>query len=308
MRCTLTTGGWGVSESMVRRMADAGLAHVTVSVDGLEATHDTLRGRAGSWRRCLAVMGLVADAGMSVACNTQINRLSAPELPSLYEVLAEAGMRAWQTQLTGPMGHAADRPQLLLQPSELLDLHPMLARIARRAWAEGVQFAPAPNVGYYGPYERVLRGDGHPWAFWRGPAEGLAIIGIESDGSVKADATLPSAAYVAGNVRERSLAEIVEDPRFSFNRGGGSPAGTEHLWGFCRSCEFADLCRGDDVFTAHTFFGRRGNHPYCHHRALVHEGRGVRERLVPDAPASDDPYASGTFRIMLEPSGAAWAE
>ncbi|GAA6615659.1 hypothetical protein NUACC26_014540 [Scytonema sp. NUACC26] len=37
------------------------------------------------------------------------------------------------------MGNAADRADILLQPYELLDLYPMLARVVSRARREGVQ-------------------------------------------------------------------------------------------------------------------------------------------------------------------------
>ncbi len=309
MRCTMTTGGWGITPTMAVRMSEAGIALVSVSVDGLEETHDNLRGRRGSWRRCFATMGHLTDAGIPIGAITQLNRLSAPEVPRLYEHLRDAGVRGWQVQLTGPMGNAADNAGILLQPPELLDLFPMLARVARRAWREGVRFRPAQNVGYYGPFERLLRSNGDPWGFWRGPVEGLSAIGIESDGSVKPDPTVPSKPYVGGNVRDRPLRQIVEEAEeLNLNVGAGSPAATAHLWGFCKSCQFAKLCRAGDTFTAHAFFDRRGNHPYCHHRALVQYERGRRERLVLEVPAEGRPYDNGVFAIVEESFHEPWPE
>lgn len=309
MRCTMTTGGWGITPSMAARMKAAGIALVSVSVDGLAETHDHLRGRRGSWSRCFETMAHLTRAEIPIGCITQVNRLSAPELPRLYEHLRAAGVRGWQVQMTAPMGNAADNAAILLQPPELLDVFPMLARIARRAWRDGVRFRPAQNVGYYGPYERLLRSNGNPWGFWRGPVEGLAAIGIESDGSVKGDPTVPSAPYVGGNVRERPLRQIIEEAeQLNLNMGAGTPAATAHLWGFCRTCEFAQLCRGGDTFTAHVFFDRRGNHPYCHHRALVQQERGLRERLEPRVAAQGLPYDNGVFDLVEEPFDAPWPD
>jgi radical SAM protein with 4Fe4S-binding SPASM domain len=307
MTPTMVTGGFGITPAMAGRMREAGIELVSVSVDGLEATHDLLRGRQGSWRQCFQTLSHLQGAGITVAANTQLNRLSMPELPLLYRELRGAGVRAWQVQLTGPMGNAADNAEILLQPPELLDTFPVLDRVARRAWCDGVQFRPNNNVGYYGPYERMLRGHGHPWAFWQGPVDGLRTIGIESDGSIKADPTLPSDPYVGGNVRDRSLREILErSPELTFNLGGGTPAAREHLWGFCGTCQFADVCRGGAPWVAHTFFNRRGNNPYCHHRSLVHEGLGLRERLVLATPASGLPYDNGVFAIVEEPARTPW--
>jgi len=71
-----------------------------------------------------------------LGCNTQINRLSAPELPQLCEAIRDAGVRAWQIQLAVPMGSAADNEQWLLQPAELVDVYEVIARVVRRSWTD----------------------------------------------------------------------------------------------------------------------------------------------------------------------------
>lgn len=175
MRCTMTTGGYGITLATAHKMKAAGIATVSVSIDGLDSTHDTIRGRTGAWRYAFKTMVHLQEVGIPFGCNTQINRLSAPELPSIYEHIRDAGAVAWQLQLTVPMGHAADNSEILLQPYELLALYPMLARIASRAKREGIQLQPGNNIGYYGPYERLLRGRGqdNDWAFWQGCSAGL---------------------------------------------------------------------------------------------------------------------------------------
>ena len=121
MNCTLTTGGYGISAEAARNMRKAGLQQVSVSIDGCRETHDLQRGKAGSWNAAFASLRHLRAAGLPVSCNSQINRLSAPELPLIYADIVEAGCRAWQLAMTVPMGRAADRPEILLQPSELLD-------------------------------------------------------------------------------------------------------------------------------------------------------------------------------------------
>lgn len=311
MRCTMTTGGYGITLDTAHRMQQAGIATVSVSVDGLEQTHDRLRGRKGSWNYAFKTMGHLRTVGIPFGCNTQINRLSAPELPQIYETIRDAGARAWQIQLTVPMGNAADHAERLLQPYELLDLYPMLARIAQRAHQEGVQLQPGNNIGYYGPYERLLRGrgQGDEWTFWQGCSAGLSTLGIEADGAIKGCPSLPTAAYTGGNIRNHSLRAIVEDAvELQFNLGAGTSEGTAHLWGFCKTCEFATLCRGGCTWTSHVFFNRRGNNPYCHHRALTQASRGIRERVVPRVQATGIPFDNGEFELNTEPIDTPWSE
>ncbi|HLO88701.1 MAG TPA: nif11-class peptide radical SAM maturase 3 [Nostocaceae cyanobacterium] len=309
MLCGMTTGGFGITLDTAKRMKDAGIRVVSVSVDGLEATHDRLRGKPGSWQWAFKTMSNLKAAGINFGCNTQINRLSAPEFPQIYERIRDAGAFAWQIQLTVPMGNAADNSEILLQPHELLDVYPMVARVIQKANKDGVvRVQPGNNIGYYGPYERMFRG-GDAWSFWQGCNAGLAALGIEADGAIKGCPSLPTTAYTGGNIRDRSLREIVEQAEeLRFNIGAGTPKGTEHLWGFCKTCEFAELCRGGCSWTAHVFFDKRGNNPYCHHRALTQEKRGIRERVFIKREANGTPFDNGEFALVEEPINTPWPE
>ncbi|MDZ7964434.1 MAG: nif11-class peptide radical SAM maturase 3 [Nostoc sp. DedSLP03] len=303
MLCGMTTGGYGISLETAQKMKEAGIRTVSVSIDGLEATHDRLRGKKGSWKYAFKTMSHLREVGISFGCNTQINRLSAPEFPCIYECIRDAGARAWQVQLTVPMGNAADNADILLQPYELLDIYPMLARVARRAYQEGVQLQAGNNIGYYGPDERLLRGRGKEddFSFWQGCGAGLSTLGIEADGAIKGCPSLPTTAYTGGNIREHTLHDIIEGAEeLRFNLGAGTPEGTKHLWGFCKTCEYAELCRGGCSWTAHVFFNKRGNNPYCHHRALVHAKQGMRERVVPKVKAQGLPFDNGEFELIVE--------
>jgi nif11-class peptide radical SAM maturase 3 len=308
MLCGMTTGGYGITLDTAERMKAAGIQVVSVSVDGLEATHDRLRGKPGSWKWAFKTMSNLKQAGIPFGCNTQINRLSAPEFPQIYEHLRDAGIFAWQIQLTVPMGNAADNSDILLQPYELLDVYPMIARVAERANQEGVQVQPGNNIGYFGPYERLLRG-GDAWSFWQGCSAGLSALGIEADGAIKGCPSLPTTAYTGGNIRDHSLRTIIEETEeLRFNLGAGTPKGTEHLWGFCKTCEFAELCRGGCSWTAHVFFDRRGNNPYCHHRALTQGKNGIRERVFLQRRADGNPFDNGEFALVEEGINAPWPE
>lgn len=304
MVCTVTTGGLGISAHLAARMKAAGVASVSVSIDGLEATHDALRGVPGSWRAAFRALAHLRDAGIQIAVNTQINRRTMPELRELFELLHPTGAHGWQVQLTVPMGNAADQPELLLQPYELLELFPVLDELATRGRALRFRMAAGNNIGYFGPYEGNLRGGGNADAHWIGCQAGVSVLGIEADGAVKGCPSLPTGPYTGANIREMSLQQIIEQTEpLNFNRRvmADPSLATAHMWGFCQGCYYADICRGGCSWTSHVFFGRRGNNPYCHHRALEQQKRGVRERLVQVSRAPGDPFDHGVFEILEEP-------
>lgn len=292
IRPTMTTGARALDVNLAKQAAEAGLQAVSVSVDGLEATHDQLRGVRGSYRAAMAALGHIRAAGMQPYANTQYNRLNLPEVEALGEVLVNAGIQAWQVQVTGPMGRAADRPEWLLQPYDMLELFERLGRAAERALAAGVTVNAGNNLGYFGPYEHLIRLE-----YWKGCAAGRHVLGIESNGDVKGCPSLPSAPYVGGNLRRSPLREIWErSAELAFAR----ERGTEDLWGFCAGCYYAEACKGGCSWTSHTLLGRRGNMPYCHHRALELRQAGRRERLVKVQAAPGEPFDFGRFELVEE--------
>lgn len=299
---TLVTGGYGVSRGQAQKMKDAGLAQASVSVDGLESTHDKLRGKVGSWKQCFQTFEHFAAVGLDFGFNTQINRLSAPEIPQLYELARDAGVNGWQYSLTVPMGNAADRPEILIQPYELLELYPMLARVTNRATNEGVRVLPGNDIGYFGPYEHILRAEQFKMGmFWQGCQAGLGALGIEADGKIKGCPSLPTDSYVGGNIRDMKLKDILDTNELTFNLGvGGTEEAREKMWGFCKTCEHAELCRGGCTWTAHVFFDKPGNNPHCHHRALTQAARGIRERVKLKTKAPGLPFDNGEFEIVEE--------
>lgn len=297
MECSITTGGRGLTEERVRTARDAGLQAVSVSIDGLKETHDTMRGMRGSFDAAMRAMHTVRDAGLRVLCNTHIHRANLPELEAVQELLVAQAVRMWLVQLTVAMGRAADRPEILLEPYQVLDLLPRLAAMKTRARAAGMTIVPGNNIGYFGPHDHVLRPhmpDRHSGSC----GAGRLVLGLEANGDVKGCPSLPSSDYVGGNVREHALKDIWErSAPVGFTRARTR----DGLWGFCKGCYYADECLGGCTWTAHTLLGRPGNNPFCHHRALELQRLGRRERLVRVSAPPGEPFDFGRFEIVEEP-------
>jgi radical SAM protein with 4Fe4S-binding SPASM domain len=293
----MTSGGRGLDEARLRAAKDAGLRSVGISIDGDEAVHDRLRGVAGSYRSAIAAMEAAKAVGLRISCNTQINRLSIPHLRGILDRIGEVGASGWQIQLTVPMGRGADEPTVLVQPYDLLDVFPLLAELKAVCDEKKIRMWPANNIGYFGPYESELRG--HYLAGHGGQCgAGRLSLGIEANGAIKGCPSLPTASYTGGNIRDGSLKDIWErsEPlRFTRDRT------LDDLWGFCRTCYYADDCMAGCTWTSHVYFDKPGNNPFCHHRALEMKQRGLRERVVRVVEAEGQPFDHGRFEIRVEP-------
>ncbi|MEM9461261.1 MAG: radical SAM protein [Myxococcota bacterium] len=312
IRVTMQTGGRGLTETRTRRLRDAGLAAVGVSIDGTAQIHDTLRASPGSHDAAIRAIRNARAAGMVVTSNSQINRLNMHELPAIAAELEEAGVLVWRGQLTAPMGRAADRPEWIIQPYMILEIIDTLAEIQAKARAraqargvsemESFRVTLGNNLGYYGPHEHQLRSrPDRSDRFFGGCQAGRYVMGIESDGVVKGCPSLPTAPYVGGNVRDLSLEEIWrsgEAIKFTRERT------TDELWGHCATCYYAEICRAGCSFTSHSTLGRRGNNPFCYYRADKLKKQGIREVLVQAQRAPGDPYDFGCFELREQ----AWSD
>jgi radical SAM protein with 4Fe4S-binding SPASM domain len=294
----MTTGARNLTPERIRQAVDAGLSSISISIDGLPRTHDAVRGVRGTFAAATAAARAVAATTLQLSVNTQINRLSMPELPDVARLLVELGARAWQIQLTVAMGRAADRPDLLLQPYELLELFPMLVEIKDTILEPNrIALFPANNIGYFGPYEHRIRAGGADGRHWSGCPAGQWAIGIEADGKLKGCPSLPTAAYAGGNLARERLVDLLERaPELRVLR----ERTRADLWGHCGTCYYADVCKGGCSWTAHSLLGRPGNNPYCIHRAMQLAKQGRRERVVQVAVAPGAPFDHGRFEIVEE--------
>ncbi len=297
MRCAIQTGGKNLTEARLSAAVQAGLQGIGVSIDGLAPLHDELRGVPGSFEKAIEAVRLARAQGIGAGVNTQIGARTMPHLPALMDAIIAAGATHWQIQLTVAMGNAVDNDSVLLQPYQLAELMPLLGRLYHAGLERGLLMVVGNNIGYYGPYEHVLRGVGDESIHWTGCAAGQNVLGIEADGTIKGCPSLRTDGYAGGNVRDARLEDLwnhAEELHF------GRMRSVEDLWGFCRTCYYADVCRGGCTWTADSLFGRPGNNPYCHHRVLQLESRGLRERVAKKRDAPQTPFAIGEFELILE--------
>ena len=297
MDCTMQSGGLNLTEERIEAAVDAGLQGLGVSIDGLREVHDKLRGVKGSFDAAFKVLELIQKCGITSSVNTQITSLVIPQLRELMELFIATGASSWQIQLTVAMGRAADNPDLLLQPYELLELMPLLAELYQSGADRGFLLQPGNNIGYFGPYESVWRGSGDDRVYWTSCNAGQNTLGIEADGTIKGCPSLPTSPYSGGNVRDLGLKQIwLQSDALNINRGRTS----EGLWGFCGSCYYADVCKAGCTWTTHSLLGRAGNNPYCHHRALELSQQGMRERIVQVEKAPGTSFDHGRFELIVE--------
>lgn len=296
--CGVQTGARNLTDERLSKAIEAGLQGIGVSVDGLREVHDKFRGVPGSYEMAIDALKRAKAAGLKTSVNTVIGSPNFRQLPEIMEQIIAAGATHWQIQLAVAMGNAVDNEEILLQPYQLSELMPMLAQLYHEGIDRGLLMIPGNNIGYFGPFEHIWRSYNPQQPHWTGCSAGQTGMGLESDGTVKGCPSLSTVDYAGGNIRDLSLEDIW---RSSEGLHFGRLRSVDSLWGFCRSCYYAELCRGGCTWTADSLFGRPGNNPYCHYRVLELEKRGLRERVVKKSDALQQPFAIGEFELITEP-------
>jgi radical SAM enzyme (rSAM/lipoprotein system) len=231
----MVTNGWALSEANVRKLVDAGITSITVSLDGLRESHDWLRGREGSWDRAVAGIGRLARSGIPffdvVTC---ANPRNLGELPQVREVLRQAGVHDWRLFSIFPKGRAKGDPELILPPEGFRELLGFIRR--SREEPAGAEFHTRFSCEAYLPAEvdRAVRDEPY---FCRA---GINIASVLCDGAIGACPNV-TRTLVQGNVRQDDFKRVWEE-RFAPFR--------ERSWmrrGPCEGCAEWKRCRGNSL-------------------------------------------------------------
>ena len=228
---------------------------IGTSLDGGRATaHDAIRGVPGALDATLSGMDDLQAAGLRVSVITTITRRNLYELPAIARLLMGRDIR-WQIQIAGGGGGRLSRADLLTE----LEFYLVALFIARmrntHSWAD-LPVIGAHDIGYCSTRLPSLRLPGQVWV---GCGAGRNTLGIQSDGGVKGCLSLPGA-FVVGNLREHTLAELWEGETFAVWREPVT------RYGFCADCPHGTVCEGGCTELAVTYSGRRGESPMCLYR------------------------------------------
>jgi radical SAM protein with 4Fe4S-binding SPASM domain len=283
MSVNMITNGLAGGRELVRRARDAGRVSLGVSLDGLEREHDRVRRSRGLFGRAMQLLDDCAAEKMPVGVITTITRANMRDLGSIHDLVA-GRVYTWQVQIGAAMGNLRERRDEQIAPEDLLEIVPTLARLAQRGV---VDVRVADNVGYFGPYEKVLRRSRRsPLDHWIGCYAGCRHLGIEADGGVKGCLSIQASSATEGNLNVESLADIWSKPgAFAYNRAFT----LDDLGGFCRTCLHAAVCRGG-CLSMRTCEGGRDN-PFCYHRVATLAEREARRRQPRYVPIAVVPAA-----------------
>lgn len=284
----LSTNGTLLHPPLGRALAQAGVAYVGVSLDGIGPRHDRVRGRPGAWAAALGGLRAARAAGLRVGIRFTLCRPTLDQLPAVLDLMeAEDVDRGYISHLV-QVGRARRWHPAALEPAEVraavelvFDRAEAWRRRARHTElvtgnndADGVALylrlaAREPRRAAH--LLRVLQARG-------GNAAGRAIAGVDARGDVHPEPFWTTARL--GNVRERPFSALWLDGRQPLLAALRDRA--RRLTGRCRACRYLALCGGGSRARAEALTGDPwAADPGCY---LTDTELGLDHGRVSDAP------------------------
>ena len=249
----IITNGFLFRPELIERIKAAGVESVAVSIDGPERVHDKYRS-PGSFARAMSAVDTLSASGVPTTVITTLNAENAPLLDELFAALREKPIKAWQIQACSPMGNASEGVDHRFDVREIIDF------IDGHMYEVDYPMGIADNIGYFTENEGRLRGRREGGAAFTGCRAGLSSIGIDSVGNVRGCESMYDERFIEGNLRERSLKDIWEDPEaFAYNRKYTRAL----LTGACAECPNAAKCAGGCRSYNYFVHGKMYEAPYC---------------------------------------------
>ncbi|MBN1950243.1 MAG: TIGR04133 family radical SAM/SPASM protein [Bacteroidales bacterium] len=254
----VVSNGMGMDKPMLEKLIRSGIRAITISLDGLEASHNWLRGNPRSFSnavRAIRLLTQIQDLRYDVV--TCVNQRNFSELTELYNFLTGIGLKEWRIFTIFPIGRARQHEELQLQPANFKGLFDFIAKVR----SEGKIKLNYGCEGFLGNYEGQVRDN---FFFCRA---GVNVASVLVDGSISACPNLREN-FIQGNIYKDSFREVWLT-KYSLYR--------DRSWtktGSCAECDFFSYCEGNGM---HLRDEKTGELLFCHLNRIL-EGEKAAEK------------------------------
>ena len=251
LRPVLSTNGTLLTRERVRELQNAGLKYAGISVDGLRARNDRIRGQEGAFDAAVRGIEACLDVGVKTGLRYTITEHNVADLEGVVDLLVDVGVDRFCFYHLDYGGRGAQVADADLSPEATREAVDRLCTLTREYHDEGEEIETLlvgnyADAGYLVEYARREFGEAHARRVRRylerngGDPTGERVADVDPVGNVHL--TQFWQGYALGNVKDRPFGEIWSDesnPLLARLRERES-----HLTGRCRECTYQDICRG----------------------------------------------------------------
>lgn len=227
----MVTNGFALTPQRFDSLMQSGLRSLTISLDGLEQSHNWMRGNPKSFERAINAIKTVAGAkgGIVFDVATCVNQRNIGELSAIKSLLMQLGVRKWRIFSICPIGRAKENPELALSNEAFCNVLDFIKACRHEGLIE-VSFG---CEGFLGNYETEVR-DG--FFFCRA---GVNVASVLADGAIGACPNIDRNFFTQGHISVDDFIDVWEN-RFERMRN--------RSWtkeGLCADCKEFKWCKGN---------------------------------------------------------------
>ncbi len=244
----ITSNGILIDKEMVKKMEEAEMYSISVSIDGLKETHEEFRHVKGSWEKIINGLKLMLKSKVIsvVQVTTVVNKKNIDQLEDIYNYIYKIGIRHWRVVQVDPIGRAK-HSNILLDPDETEYMFNFIAEKQREGKME-VLYGCSHFLGM--DVEPIIRQT--PFIC----VTGITIGSILSNGDIFVCPDVERRPeLIQGNIRKEKFTKVWETKYKEFRKLNRT---TNEK---CKKCKDWKLCGGDAL---HTWDFSTNEPGFCH--------------------------------------------
>lgn len=225
------SNGLALTAERLNKLMRSGLRSLTISLDGLEDSHNWLRGRKDSYEKAKNAIALIAkEKNLVYDVVSCVNQRNFHELKELRSELIRLGVKKWRVFTIFPIGRAAENQELDVSNQQFRELMDFIVETRK----EGKIHLSYGCEGFLGNYENQVR-DGFFFCH-----AGINIGSVLVDGAINACPN-NNKGFNQGNIYSDDFWDVW-DQRFQVFR--------DRSWaksGDCKDCKEFKWCHGNGM-------------------------------------------------------------
>ncbi len=227
----IVTNGLLLTKKRIESLLNAGLKSITISLDGLENSHNWLRNNPACFSKTLEAIQQIANLKNIVFdVVTCLNQKNIKELYELKELLISIGVKKWRIFTISPIGRAKNNQLLDITNIQFLEVMEFIKQTREEAQI----VVNYECEGFVAEYESEVRDS---FFFCRA---GINVASVLVDGSISACPNI-DLRYAQGNIYKDDFLKIWNN-KFDIMR--------QRNWmktGICMNCEVFKWCLGNGM-------------------------------------------------------------
>ena len=241
----MVTNGSLITDDVIEKMRSSGMKTITISLDGVKETHDSLRHIPDGYEKVITALTKLKKAGFldELQITFTANHKNVYELPQIYDIVSSIGIDSIRVGFMDPIGRAMDNPGLLLTKEEM----EFLFWFINKKNKEGKL-----PIQWGCPHFFAKKADNHSFFCFAG----IWAASVLSNGDIFVCPNVDRRTeLIQGNIKNDSFSKVWKE---GFKYFRDRPLPDE-----CKGCEYEKECAGDSL---HTFDFDTQSPRFCYKR------------------------------------------